>query len=75
MAEHLITDEQVQVTDKPDGELRQYISTFLKSWHDRQERVTQNRAAKEKAKREWEAEQDRLRHEARSKNSLHRSLD
>ena len=75
MAEPLISGKQVQEATKPDGELRKYIRAFLRSWHERQERVTQNRAAKEKAKREWQAEQDKLRHEARSKSSLHRTTD
>ncbi|MFL6256775.1 MAG: hypothetical protein ACJ74T_17355 [Pyrinomonadaceae bacterium] len=73
MGEPLISDDQAQISNKPDSELRKYISTFLKSWHERQERVTQNRAAQEKAKREWEAEQERLRSEARSRSSLRRS--
>lgn len=51
------------------------ISEFVRVWEERQQTLTVNQAARKKARREWQDEQERARQEARSKYLSERSTD
>ena len=67
MDEHFTLEDISPVEKELDSELQDYISTFVQTWEERQKSLTLNTAAIEKAKREWLAEQNKARQEARTK--------
>jgi hypothetical protein len=65
MSIRLTANDSALNEDDVAAQRQHYISRFVNTWQDRQEHLTLNKAAIQKAEREWEAEQERERRAAR----------